>query len=107
MANFAMTLNRRVELLRQAGEDDLGQPLPDSWSPVARAWANVRNPRGAEVIRAGGPSARVQVSIRMRMRSDVVEGMRIRDGATVYDVKAVLQDMVQRRHLDLVCEVVP
>lgn len=107
MTAFAMTLNQRVEILAQAGEDELGQPSPTGWEVVARPWANVRNLSGAQAIKAGAVTPQVQTSIRMRFRRDVLAGMRVRDGDTLYAVQAVLPDQLRRQHVDLVCEVIP
>lgn len=107
MTAFAMTLNQRVEILAQVGEDELGQPSPMGWEVVARPWASVRHQSGAQAIKAGAITPQVQASIRMRYRQDVAAGMRVRDGETLYTVQAVLPDQVQRRHVDLVCEVLP
>lgn len=106
MTAFAMTLNQRVEILAQGGEDELGQPSPTGWQVVARPWASVRHQSGAQAIKAGAVTPQVQASVRMRYRRDVLAGMRIRDGDTMYSVQAVLPDRVRRRHVDLVCEVI-
>jgi SPP1 family predicted phage head-tail adaptor len=45
----------------------------------------------------------VRASIRIRYRTDITAAMRVTDGSTVYQVKAVLPDS-GRQYLDLVCE---
>jgi SPP1 family predicted phage head-tail adaptor len=98
-------LNTRVRILRPEAEDELGQQ-GIGWVEFGKAWANVRTMRGMEMLKAGAMQPRVSASVRMRYREDITSSMRIVDGATVYDVKAVLPDTVGRRHVDLVCEVV-
>ncbi|MFD0669718.1 phage head closure protein [Ramlibacter sp. MAHUQ-53] len=98
------SLDRRV-LLQQLGEtrDALGQVVK-SWATVAEVWANVRHTTGAEAIRGGAEIAAIKASIRIRYRPGVTEAMRVVEGATVYEIKAVLEQ--DRKALDLVCEVV-
>lgn len=105
MTAFAYTLNRRVSILQPGAQDELGQP-GTGWVELGQAWANVRTLRGVEALKAGAVQSRASASIRMRYREDVTAAMRVADGATIYDVKAVLPDTVGRRHVDLVCEVV-
>lgn len=102
----AGALNRRVTIQQlAAGQDALGQPV-QTWSAVATVWANIRYETGAETIRSDKDTAIAKVSIRLRRRTDVTNGMRALYGATVFAIKAVLQDERDREHTDLVCEVV-
>lgn len=101
-----MGLNNRVTIQRQnAGEDELGQPV-QTWSTLADLWADVRNVSGIQAIKAGAQVSTVQASVRVRKRSDLVAGMRVLHGTTVYAVRAVLPDQRDRRYTDLICEVV-
>jgi SPP1 family predicted phage head-tail adaptor len=97
-------LNKRV-ILQQlvAGQDAIGQPV-QTWSALATVWANVLLKSGAQTIKAGADVSTVQASIRIRRRTDVTAGMRVLDGATVYDIKAVLPDEESKERIDLVCE---
>lgn len=102
----AGALNRRVTIkVRGAGQSAAGQPSR-AWVDLATVWANVRHESGAESLRADKEVSIVRASVRIRWRSDVTAAMRVYDGATVYEIKAVLPDAVARDHLDLVCEVV-
>ena len=109
MVPLAKTLNRPIQIFKPGQCDELGQVRPDGFTKIDGGddWANISGMRGAEAIRAGALSERVQCSIRLRYRTDIVEGMYITDGEDIYTVRAVLPDRVQRRHVDLVCEVMP
>ena len=100
-------LRNRITIQRLAqNEDAWGQPLPAGWADVGKAWANIRNQSGLATIKAGAEISIVQTSIRVRYRADVLAGMRVLHGATVYMVRAVLPGEARREYLDLVCEVV-
>lgn len=97
-------MDRRVTLQTQSATvDAIGQPL-DTWVDVVTVWADVRHLNGVESIKGGAPSSSVQASIRIRYRSGVDAGMRVLDGAAVYNVLAVLPH--GREYIDLVCEVI-
>lgn len=98
-------LNTRIIVERRTqSKDAWGQPLPDAWLPVATLWSNVRHMGGSEAIRADAVSSAVRASIRIRWRTGIDAGMRVKVGAAVYDIKAVLPEMSRREWVDLVCE---
>lgn len=100
-------LNRRCVIQEKGpGEDELGQPLPDDWVPLATVWADIRHKSGLEAIKAGAPVSTVQASIRIRYRSDVTAGMRVVHNLVPYDIKAVMEDVAGREFVDLACEAV-
>lgn len=105
MAAFSMTLNRRIKIMKQGGSDELGQIDPNAFVELRPAWASIRNMTGAEAIRAGAMSDKVHCSVRLRYCTDVIIGMHVEQAESAYVVRAVLPDEVQRRHVDLVCEV--
>lgn len=99
----AGSLNRLVLIAQpEGGQDDVGQP-ETGWTTVASVWADVRTQGGLESIRSGAEVSTVRASIRIRYRTDITAAMRVTDGATVYQVKAVLPDP-GRQFADLVCE---
>lgn len=100
-------LNRRCVLQAPGtAEDELGQPVPGDWVPVATVWADIRMKSGLESIKAGAPVSVVAASIRIRYRADVNAGMRVVHNLVAYEIKAKLPDVSGREFLDLVCEVV-
>ena len=101
----AGALNTRISIERRtSAQDEWQQPIPDAWAPVASVWANVRHLRGAEAIRADAVTSSVRASIRIRWRTGIDAGMRVKVGAAVYEITAVLPEMARREHVDLVCE---
>lgn len=100
-------LNTRCVIQRRTGgTNDWGEPLPEGWETHATVWANVKHLSGSEAIKADSEVSTVRASIRIRYRSDITAGMRVLIGTVVYDIEAVLPDMVQRKHVDLVCKLV-
>lgn len=103
----AGTLNRKITIQNKGdGTDDWGTPLPNVWVDVCKPWASIKSLSGLGTIKADAQTSVVKASIRIRYRTDIAAGMRALHGATVYDIKAVLQDHAGREFTDLVCEVV-
>lgn len=96
--------NRLVSIQQlAAGQDALGQPV-QTWTQVCAPWADMLNQTGASAIRAGADVSTVKTSIRIRWRSTpITAGMRVVCGTVVYDIQAVLPDLKNREHIDLVC----
>lgn len=85
--------------------DGAGQPIP-GWPEVTTFWADIRGGGGLETIKAGAVTAVRQVSIRTRFRTDITGAMRVVSQGVTYKINAVLPDLVDRKHVDLVCEVI-
>lgn len=99
-------LSQRVIIQQRSTTQDAdGQPL-EVWSPVATLWADVRHVSGLETIKSDTDTSIVKASVRIRYRSDINAGMRVAHGSMVYDIKAVLPDLLRKSHIDLVCELV-
>ena len=102
--SFAATLRYKVTLqVRQQGSDGEGMPLT-GWDTVCEPWADIRMACSMETIRAGAVTSKAEGSIRLRFRQDLRAEMRVLHGTDIYNVPAVLPDMVRRVHVDLVCE---
>lgn len=99
------SLDRRL-VIKALGptQDALGQPV-QSWADVASVWGNVRYASGAESTKADADTAIAKASVRIRYRADLTPAMRVHDGATVLEIKAVLPS-VRRGYTDLVCEAI-
>lgn len=99
-------LNKRVTIQKlAAAENAWGEPQPEGWVEVGKAWASILHQSGLATIKADAQTSVVKASIRLRYRTDLKAGMRVLHGSTVYAVRAVLPDEVKREHVDLVCEV--
>jgi SPP1 family predicted phage head-tail adaptor len=100
----AGTLRTPLTIQQQAvTQDAIGQPLT-TWTTFAEVWGDLRYKSGAEVIRADAESSAVKCSIRIRYLAGVTAGMRVTDGATTFDIEAVMPDQ-HRVYVDLVCRV--
>jgi SPP1 family predicted phage head-tail adaptor len=99
--------NTRLKLQQRAAGQDGDGELSPMWTDVARVWADVRNQKGLEAVKADVQTSVVHVSVRILYRRGVLPSMRllhITDG-TVYEIKAVLPDTGGKQYIDLVCEV--
>lgn len=85
------------------GQDHIGQPT-QVWADVASLWADIAFVNGLETVKSAAPVSVAKCSIRVRYLAGVTAGMRILEGATVYDIRSILPDSTGRRFLDLVCE---
>jgi SPP1 family predicted phage head-tail adaptor len=87
------------------GRDAAGQPIKAGWTVfLSQLRGDILIQSGAEANRADAPVSEVRASIRIRWRQDAITaGMRVRDGTTYYDIRAVQRDERYRRHIDLVC----
>jgi SPP1 family predicted phage head-tail adaptor len=87
-------------------QDELGQPTGD-WTDVAsEVWADIRLLSGVETIKGGAETGVAKVSVRIRARSDVTNGMRYLVGSTAYNFKSVPPKIAGAKFMDIVCEVV-
>ncbi|HDR8947262.1 TPA: phage head closure protein [Burkholderia vietnamiensis] len=98
--------NRRITIqVKQAGQDDLGQPLT-SWVDVAAAVpAYLLASTGREYVNSGEEISKAQVSMRIRWRTDVTAAMRVLYDGGIFNIEAVLPDYAGRRYVDLACSV--
>lgn len=87
------------------GQDSTGSPS-GSWTTVATVWADIRYQRGLESIRAGAEGSTTTASMNIAYRADITTAMRVELGGVLYGIKAVLPDLLHKRHVDLVCAVV-
>ena len=99
------SLNRRVTLQQQTlTQDGAGQPV-NTWVDVGfPIWASVLLLSGLETIKADRPASIVKASIRIRYRSGVNAGMRVKVGLSFYEIMAVMPDESKREFIDLACE---
>lgn len=96
--------NRRITIqVKQVGQDDFGQPLT-SWVTVAKdVPTNILASTGKEYVNAGAEVSKVQVSMRIRWRTDITAAMRVLYDGGIFNIEAVLPDYEGRRYVDLAC----
>ncbi|WP_063897625.1 phage head closure protein [Burkholderia ubonensis] len=106
-------LNRRVRIdrLDPDAQDEYGQAVP-AWKSLGTVWAAIAQKSGLATISGSAEVGETKVSIRVRYRTDLHEGMRVTLVAHVngqpvdvaqFKVDAVLVDHAKRKHTDLVC----
>lgn len=87
-----MPKNSRITIQqRGTAQDDAGQPV-EAWANVAQVWAEIRDVSGREFVAAGAERAEVTTKIRIWRRTGLAAAMRVLHGATVYDIKACLDE---------------
>lgn len=96
----------RIRVLSEVPGGNLGHGS-GTWEDVfpKGLWANIRYGTGSEAIRAGKVVSSVEVSIRIRFREGITNAMRVQHKGVVYEILAVLPDLLGRSHVDLVCKV--
>lgn len=74
-----------------------------SWVEVSREWVDIESISGSEFIAAQALQAQTIYKINLRFRADLQASWRIREGATLYDITAILPDS-RRRRMELMCK---
>ena len=100
-------LRHRVTIeAANAGSDSYGGQL-DPWATptvVARVWARIEPLRGREQLSGMQLESRVTHRITIRHRADVGAANRLRFGARVFNIRAVIDVEERGRWLELLCE---
>jgi SPP1 family predicted phage head-tail adaptor len=89
---------------RAAGVDARGQPN-GAWGSLATdasVWAQPMPAKGREYFAAGQLQAEGAMAWRIRYRTDLTAAMRVLEGATPYDIVAVVPS-ANREWVDLYC----
>jgi len=97
-------MRHRITIESSAQSRDEWGGVIETWSHVAEVWGEVRPLSGREFVAAQAVQAGVTARITIRFRSDIAAAMRVRHGADVYNVRAVLPDPTLAGHLTLMCE---
>ena len=99
-------MRHRCSLQRQGAPlDAFGQPAPAEWVELAKIWAEIRSVSGRAWLGAAAEQSSVTVEINIRYRPGVAAGMRLVEGAMIYEIVAVLPDN-QRDMTKLMCKTV-
>lgn len=98
-------LSSKITIEQQTTTQDAAGQIVGAWTVVAAVWADVRQQRGMEVIKADAMVSTVKTSIRIRRRTDINAGMRVLLDGAVYNILAVSQDVGSKVYTDLICEV--
>lgn len=93
----------RIEMLVTVGRDEVGGVITD-WAVYAdRVPAEVVPLSGREFIASGAAQAELSARMTIRYDAGVLPNMRVVHEGRMYDLKAVLPDPTNRRHLTLMC----
>lgn len=90
-------LRTRLILEEAIRTSDGGGGSDVTWNTVDEVWAAVRPTGGGEGFASDRLAGQLSHTILIRYRSDVKPEMRFRDGARVYDIRAMF-DPDRRRH---------
>lgn len=94
---YPVTIERPVDV-----RDEYGGTIR-TWESVSREWADIESISGSEFMAAQAPQSQTLYRIRVRYRDDLVSSWRIREGARVYEITAVLPDS-RRRRIEVMCK---
>ena len=100
----AATLRHRVSLQSAADTADGGGGASTVWSDVATLWASVEPLKGAEHLTAQQLESRLTHRVRLRHRIGVTTAMRVKFGARIFNIRAVINPAMRDRLLVLLCE---
>lgn len=110
MSENAGEYNRAISIEKRSGAVDSSNQLLDDWEVVhALLWAKIKTESGMATIRRSAENQGIMVaptrmSVRIRYRTDINEGMRVVRKGVPYDILRVQPDEAGREYVDLVCE---
>lgn len=97
-------LRQRLRIERGVRAADGGGGAEETWETVADVWGAVIPLAGGERVEADAISEHVTHEIWIRHRADVTSDTRLRLGARLFDVRAVIDFEERRRFLKCLCE---
>jgi SPP1 family predicted phage head-tail adaptor len=97
------SLRHRITLEQPLPTPDGGGGASLAWEPVAELWAHVRPISGDERLIHDQVAGRLTHVVWLRHRPGVVPTMRLRQGARIYEIVAVLETP-HRPFLKCLCE---
>lgn len=86
----AGTLRRLVTIEQRSTAKDSANQVLEQWTQVAQVYADIQPVTGRETQAANGMVSVVSAQIDIRYRAGVTAAMRVRYGAQIYNVAAVL-----------------
>lgn len=98
-------LRHRIEIGRYVtGEDQWGDPLPETWQQITEVWGSVEGLRGNQYFQAQQTVDQSDHKVAIRYRNDIKQGMIIRHDSRELTIQSVLDEDGKRRWLTLVCQ---
>lgn len=97
-------LRQRITIETPLRIDGDGGTATITWQQVGEAWAEIRPLSGREVASEDAVSGRVTHEIRLRWRPGIAGDARLRTGARVFDIRALIDEDEAHRWLLCRCE---
>lgn len=97
-------LRHRAAIEAKTLTPDGGGGFSEAWETFALVWAGLEPVSGGERFGPGRLEARVSHRIRIRRLDGVDAGQRVRIGARLFAIRAVLDEGAQAQFLTLLCE---
>jgi SPP1 family predicted phage head-tail adaptor len=103
----AADLKNRVTIEQLTQSKDTFGGMVDVWGNVATVWAGIRNLPGTErrLVKAGGQIAEARTEITVRWRAGITAQMRVKKGATIYNIRHVNDYNEGHEFIILTCDV--
>jgi len=95
---------QRIVLESKVLAADGGGGYAESWEPYAVVWAVLEMESGSKPLEAGRPEMRVSGRFIIRRRGDVSVNHRVRIGARLFGIRAIVDAGPQSPALTLLCE---
>ena len=101
---IAGKLNKRIELQSYTEAQDGYGEADKTWSTYYTTWAAIRPLTGREALIAQQVTAETTVEIRIRYKSSVTTGNRIKFGERYYDINSIVNPDERNREMILMCK---
>ena len=103
----AGNLDRRIVIQSATtAQDAYGEPI-ETWSTFATLWAERNDLRGTEFFAARQVANQIVTAFRVRWRTDINPRMKVVDGATTFDIDAIVEyrgpTMARKNGIELMC----
>ena len=95
---------QRIVLESKVLVSDGGGGYAENWEAYAVVWAVLEMESGGKPLQAGRPEMRVACRLIIRRRSDVSVNHRVRIGARLFAIRAIVDAGAQSPSLTLLCE---
>lgn len=97
----AMRHRITIEAVTRSG--DGGGGATETWTPVADVWAAIEPVTGTETAAAETPRGAITHTVTMRYRAGLAPAMRLRFGARLFEIVALIDPQSRSRRLKCYC----
>ena len=96
-------LRHRLVIEAAQRTSDGGGGVSESWQAVATVWGAINPLDGSETVAGEGLAGRLTHAITIRHRAGLAPAMRLRFGARLFEIAAVVDVDERRRQLRCLC----